>query len=267
MGNNEQPSSLADPRSKDDVPPPKDTEAERQHLDIHKPKPVHNWREFLGEIGIIVVGVLIALAAEQTVETLHHRTQVAELSDGLDQELAYNLTVLKDTVELRPCLDQRLVEIARWSVSASSGRPIQQIGEFGRLPGQIFHTAIWRAASGSSVDLLPLNKRISYAHSYDGFGNVERIRDGIGEKWNSIAELEGADALTKREALHISYDIRDIRVAYDLLKANFQSVKHQIATELRVAPSENGISPTTRTFLNKRRAEFCKSITVGNPAN
>ena len=236
-------------------------------MDIHKPKPVHNWREFFGEIGIIVAGVLIALAAEQAVESLHHRAQVAELSNGLNQELAYNLTVLKDTVDLRPCLDRRLAEIARWSVSASSGRPIQQVGEFGRLPGQIFHTAIWRAASGSSVDLLPLDKRISYAHSYDGFGNVERIRDGVGERWNSIAEFEGVDALTKREALHISHDIRDIRVAHDLLKANFESVKHQIATELRVAPSENGISPTTRTFLNKRRAEFCRSIVSEGSGN
>ena len=27
------------------------------------PKPLHGWREFAGEVGIIVVGVLIALAA------------------------------------------------------------------------------------------------------------------------------------------------------------------------------------------------------------
>ena len=33
-------------------------------MDIHKPKPVHNWRELLTEIGTIVIGVLIALAAE-----------------------------------------------------------------------------------------------------------------------------------------------------------------------------------------------------------
>jgi len=36
-------------------------------MEIHKPKPIHNWREFLKEVGIIVLGVGIALAAEQAV--------------------------------------------------------------------------------------------------------------------------------------------------------------------------------------------------------
>lgn len=266
MEDSEQPLAPAGTRSGGDVPQIVAIEAERQHLDIHKPKQVHSWREFLSEIGTIVVGVLIALAAEQAVESLHHRTQVAELSEALNQELSYNLAVLKDTVDLQPCLDRRLAEIARWSVSASSGPAVQQVGEFGRLPGQIFHTAIWRAASGSSVDLLPLNKRISYAHFYDGFGNVDRIRDDVREKWSDIANLEGADALTKREALRITHDIRDIRTSSELLKANFQSVRRQIATELRIAPGENGMTPTIRTFLHKRRAEFCKSLTGESPS-
>jgi hypothetical protein len=30
-------------------------------MDIHKPKPIHNWREFLKEYAIIVLGVLTAL--------------------------------------------------------------------------------------------------------------------------------------------------------------------------------------------------------------
>ena len=34
-------------------------------MHFHLPKPLHGWREFLGEVGIIVIGVLIALGAEQ----------------------------------------------------------------------------------------------------------------------------------------------------------------------------------------------------------
>ena len=45
-------------------------------MHIHVPKPLHGWREFLGEVGVIVVGVLVALGAEQVVENLHHRSQV-----------------------------------------------------------------------------------------------------------------------------------------------------------------------------------------------
>ena len=35
------------------------------HLQL--PKPLHGWREFAGEVGIIVLGVLIALGLEQLV--------------------------------------------------------------------------------------------------------------------------------------------------------------------------------------------------------
>ena len=32
------------------------------------PKPIHGWRMFAGEVGIIVIGVLIALGAQQVME-------------------------------------------------------------------------------------------------------------------------------------------------------------------------------------------------------
>ena len=44
-------------------------------MHVHLPKPFHGWREFIGEVGIIVIGVLIALSAEQFVEFVHDRAQ------------------------------------------------------------------------------------------------------------------------------------------------------------------------------------------------
>ena len=32
-------------------------------MHFHLPKPLHGWREFAGEVGVIVLGVLIALGA------------------------------------------------------------------------------------------------------------------------------------------------------------------------------------------------------------
>ncbi len=37
-------------------------------MHLHLPKPLHGWREFLGEVGIIVIGVPLALGAEKVVE-------------------------------------------------------------------------------------------------------------------------------------------------------------------------------------------------------
>ena len=49
----------------------------QEGMEIHKPKRVHNWRELLSEVGVVVIGVLIALGAEQVVEDIHWSKEVA----------------------------------------------------------------------------------------------------------------------------------------------------------------------------------------------
>lgn len=57
-------------------------------MHFHLPKPLHGWRAFVGEVGIIVIGVLIALGAEQLVETIHERRELDQLRQSLRAELA-----------------------------------------------------------------------------------------------------------------------------------------------------------------------------------
>ena len=54
---------------------------------FHLPKPLHGWREFAGEVGIIVIGVLIALGAEQAIDAIHREglQRDAQRSHGEDQ--------------------------------------------------------------------------------------------------------------------------------------------------------------------------------------
>src|SRR3954468_17940155 len=82
-----------------------------QLMHFHLPKPLHGWREFAGEVGIIVVGVLIALSAEQVVEAVHWGHE-------LDSERASLLQEARDTFEgvaarknQQGCVDRRLAEI------------------------------------------------------------------------------------------------------------------------------------------------------------
>jgi hypothetical protein len=57
-------------------------------MDIHKPKPVRHWRELVGEVGIIVLGVLIALGAEQAVAALEWRHKAEVAQRAMRHELA-----------------------------------------------------------------------------------------------------------------------------------------------------------------------------------
>lgn len=40
-------------------------------MHVHLPKPLHGWRAFAGEVGIIVLGVLVALGLDQVADQIH----------------------------------------------------------------------------------------------------------------------------------------------------------------------------------------------------
>jgi hypothetical protein len=56
-------------------------------MEVHKPKPIRNWREFLKEYAIIVIGVITALAAEQAAEAVHWHYRVQEALEAVRLEL------------------------------------------------------------------------------------------------------------------------------------------------------------------------------------
>jgi hypothetical protein len=53
-------------------------------LDVHPPQhAAHTWRDFFIHIATIVLGLLIAIGLEQSVEAIHHRHQRQELRTGI----------------------------------------------------------------------------------------------------------------------------------------------------------------------------------------
>ncbi len=77
-------------------------------LDIHKLKPWHGWREFLKEYGIIVLGVLTALAAEQLAENVRWTQKLAETRAQLRIELSGDAGSGLGWLASGPCIDNQL---------------------------------------------------------------------------------------------------------------------------------------------------------------
>jgi hypothetical protein len=64
-------------------------------LDVHPPhESAHTWRDFFIHIATIVVGLLIAIALEQTVELIHHHHQRRELEANMRAEAQRNVDLL-----------------------------------------------------------------------------------------------------------------------------------------------------------------------------
>ena len=71
-------------------------------MHFHLPKPLHGWRAFIGEVGIIVLGVLIALSAGEIVEALHWRAEVAEARRAMAVELSDSIGQSYERARLSP---------------------------------------------------------------------------------------------------------------------------------------------------------------------
>lgn len=76
---------------------------------IRLPEPPHGWRGLFWEVAVVVVGVLLALGAQQIADTLYWRSQAANAKQNIEAEL---LEHERDGYERRavlPCLKNQLV--------------------------------------------------------------------------------------------------------------------------------------------------------------
>ena len=81
-------------------------------LDVHAPhESIHTWKSFLIHIATIVVGLLIAIALEQTVEAIHHGNERRELIREMREEAEHNVETLRFDI-------QSAAEAKRWAVGA-----------------------------------------------------------------------------------------------------------------------------------------------------
>ena len=98
-----------------------------REMKLSVPKPLHGWRQFAGEVGIIVIGVLLALGAQQFVSTLNDRRTAAETRAEVTDELNSDLMSIALRQSAEPCIDRRLSElrtiVAEWTRTGSFETP------------------------------------------------------------------------------------------------------------------------------------------------
>ena len=131
-------------------------------MHFHLPKPLHGWREFAGEVGIIVIGVLIALGAEQLLGDWHWRNEVHETDRRLRAEMAFDLSNAYERFAIDPCLrprlaqlrDQLLVGGSNWPGSrATFAKDLYNSGfpSVYRTPNRPWLSASWQTAQNGEV--------------------------------------------------------------------------------------------------------------------
>ncbi len=160
-------------------------------MDIHKPKPVHSWREFLSEIAVIVIGICIALIGEQIVEKIHEQIVAGEAREQINQEFATDFAVLGNRLLEEHCIRNRLDALAKRlavAVTAAYVAP-SWVGAPSFWDNQ---TGRWQAASQSGrAALLTSREQFTYSFVSSQIAALQLAQADEPKQWAHLEALEG----------------------------------------------------------------------------
>jgi hypothetical protein len=143
-------------------------------LDVHPPHaPTHTWRDFLIHIATIVVGLLIAIGLEQTVELLHHRHQLKEVRAQLAEERDTDRQILEYNQELSRQMEEELATDIALLQQRAAGDETPLAGKLHyKWIGVALRDGAWQSAKQSSaISLMSEPELAIYSYRYFDFAS------------------------------------------------------------------------------------------------
>ena len=164
-------------------------------LDVHaRQESIHTWKDFFIHIATIVVGLLIAIGLEQTVEAIHHSNERRELIREMREEAEHNIETLRFDI-------QSALEAKRWTGAAIlllQQAPVASGSVTVMLPpgiavieGHQPSRAVWDIAkSNGKAGLIPDNLADIYdRQAFEATATETAVRNILTEKY-AIEALE-----------------------------------------------------------------------------
>jgi hypothetical protein len=164
-------------------------------IDVHPPHgAVNSWREFWIHLATIIIGLLIAISLEQTVEWVHHLHQRHELqhdlrSEGLrnQRDVEHNLALYEEGLAWLLELQRRVDTVRDTGGKAPFVYPERPEGaiassRYGSF--RLLSSEVWTTAEESAlIELLPRDEAEIYAVVYNnGLQAVVSTRQQVREQ-------------------------------------------------------------------------------------
>jgi len=214
-------------------------------MHFHLLKPLNGWREFAGEVGVIVLGVMVALGFQQLAQSINEHREAADARENVRAEAAFNLGLIQGRVAVQGCIERRIGEIAAILAAAGDGPIKQQPTWIGRPPTGPFFMRRWDAATASGRNsLFTPDEQERFGQIYDIFGRFNDYQAREQQVWADLRALETWQGPLGPEArLSFAKDLQQARyLAWDLNFAGQKTLQNLAATGLAVPPSEPGVS-------------------------
>lgn len=183
---------------------------------MHLPKPLHGWREFIGEVGIIVLGVLIALGFQQGAEAWQSADERGQMVEALSSETAEMAVNATERIALEKCNEARLAELAsrltqakgEWQADVLPLSPFAvrtALPSVYRIPHRSMVTDNWETAKATGrLNLLSRQQRDVFANLYALATIYRQLEDeevGLAPQLNILGFDGSLDNVSRLEAL------------------------------------------------------------------
>ncbi len=211
---------------------------------------------FTGELLVVVLGVLIALAVSEAADMVRWQMRVSKANVAIRSELARAAGVFEERNLVQPCLIRRLAQLDVILRAARRSGRLPQIGNFGRPPIRPVERTAWDMTS-SSETLLHLRERdrIAFVAIYAQMsGSGDQAMDEQ-DLWATLGLLENAPGPIASDLLaEASTALEQLQFRTSLGGAN--------AGQLFTAIQQGGVAPSYWMVFGREaaRGELLASV-------
>ena len=225
-------------------------------MHFHLPKPLHGWREFAGEVGIILLGVLLALLGQAMFEEWTWDRKVEAATSAMDDEIKRALADTLEADRTAKCGGAQLDFIQSkliakdWSVARA---PVIWALYNRHFYGEDAYTS---AVASQVAEHLGQDKLQKYAGLYT---QIRKIRQHQEDGWSSDATFALLDIpdLPKTEAIQLEQlkALAKLRDSLDAIRTQGASLRQSAKEDLGLAVSADLLShPSLRAYIAKCEA-------------
>jgi len=230
-----------------------------------KPKWPRSWRRPLTELLIVVVGVGLALAAQQAAEALNDRSRAAAARTYIRAEIANNLRLINLRAATEACISKRLDEVNELIAAASAGTLPNKPIWIGRPPGYAMIDNRYNAATQSgAVSLFDDAEQSNYGLLYSFFATYFQSEFKEGEAWADLRMLEEQPPPSPAIDARLRSAIKQARQSRWLIqRLHSQIMIFARQAEIAPDPPERHETQSTCLPLHTPRAEAVKMTAAG----
>ncbi|HSZ50727.1 MAG TPA: hypothetical protein VK801_04080 [Caulobacteraceae bacterium] len=228
-------------------------------MHIHRPKAAQSLRDFAAEIGVIVAGILIALALEQSVQFFHEQQIAAEAREAVRAEVRENLWWMQRRGMTEPCVRRRLSELGVILGRARTGASIPVIYRLGLLAHAKITSLRWEANSQAGrASLFTGDEQRMLGNMYYTTEQFHQAQSNEEIVWSKLRAIQGLDRLTPLEVHDFSVLLAEARYQNWMVVLSLHRAG-QWAGRMHLAPQNptnvEGLAPSVRT-------QICQPITA-----